>query len=380
MFPVELQFFLDTELVQCTHEVIHDIFPELKWGIESDLLKHSDQWPAAVALIKYRENFKPEDDCEFPVEVNFIHFPGRVPENDEEMLPLKLALLPKLAAIFECRVLCDAREFCHDEDGRPSYSFAESFLCRSGLIYSGCVCSYDVRHGAQPWNGWIPLEDLPAVALDSKGRTISKPAAIQDWVKTRDQSHLLEREFPHTIAPAPEIESDPNADFPFAEPEEMEREEKEAAEHFKRLEAWEKGYETTSSKQLISSGISLPPPDSFTDDSSTLHEKLWEVIHGLRACNTYLYSTDHLSDLELYTYLWNEGLNEGIMDLTGLTGCGMHLDILGSGDTESTNISLTYYDSAEYRADWLAKFPGEKIPAHIEKPHDRDRFLPKKNY
>ena len=387
MFPPDLTFHLDADLAQCTAEVIHGIFPNLQWGVEPDLLKHSDDWPEAVALIKNRIGFEPGEDCQFPVEVNFVHFPGRVPENEEEILPLKLGLLSKLAAIFECRVLCCAREYCHDEENRPAYSFVESFLCRSGRIYSGRISCHDAARGAKPGSEWIPLDDLPSVKIDETGKSISKPSAVLKWIETRDQTHLVEPEpkfeIPDLEPKSESSDEDEDDDFPFGSPfpgdEESEEADRELEEHFKRLDAWEKGYETTASKQLIDSGISLPPPDSFPDEAA-LHEKLWEVIHGLRSRNTYLYSTDHLSDLELYTYLWKDGLNEGIMDLTGLSNCGMHLDILGSGDDESTHISLTYYDSAEYRAEWLAKFPDEKIPAHIDKPYDRDRLLPQREY
>jgi hypothetical protein len=97
--------------------------------------------------------------------------------------------------------------------------------------------------------------------------------------------------------------------------------------------------------------------------------------------HTYLERTDHLSDRELYTWLWEEGLNESTADLSGLDlvgGC--HTSPIGGDDEESTLIGLIFYDSAIERAEWKAAFPDAEIPAHRDLPYDRDRHLPTAGY
>ena len=390
MFPIQLRFFLATPTENVSAPALHALLPGLGWGEESDLMAHSDQWPVAVALVKDRHGYEPEERCDFPAEVNFVHFPGRVTGNDAVMLPVKLALLRRLALNFECRVLCDAQGFCIEDEERSGHAYAwtESLLCQSGRIFSGVVPAYDVRDGARPAEPWMPLDETPQVFLNANGTLKHEERAIRqvkDWIESRDVSHL--RRPRHPVFPAPPSEPDRSAtpgeieaemDREFPPDDVLDREEADWETYTERLEAWEKGIGTTSSKQLISEGVALPPPDSLDDEN--LSEKLWEVIHGLRKKNTFLYHTDHLSDRELYTWMWEEGLNESTMDLSGLSDCGCHTSPIGSGDEESTLISLTYYDSAENRADWKASWPDDPIPAHLDPPCDRDRWLPRGDY
>lgn len=270
MFPVSLLFYLAATAESVPPRAVRGLFPALAWGGESDLLRHSDEWPASVVLVTDREGYEPEERCDFPVAVEFVHFPGRVAGNDLAMLATKLALLRRLSAAFECRVICDAKGFAEsdgDSQGR-AYAWVETFLCQGGRVYGGVVPHYDAREG-----------------------------------------------------------------------------------------------------------IALPPPDSLDDEALTA--KLWEVIHGLARVHTYLHRTDHLDDRELYTWLWEEGLNESTADLAGLDMIGgCHTSPIGGGDDESTEIELTYYDTAAERAEWKASYPDTAIPAHLALPCDRDRFLP----
>ena len=195
---------------------------------------------------------------DFPTEIVLPQFSGRVVGNAAMMLPAKLALLRLLAATFECRVICCARDFYHEEDRL-------------------------------------------------------KPTAE-------------------------EIEAEMAEEFP--SDEELDQEEWESSEHFKRLEAWERGFGTTAGKQLLEEGISLPPPTSLSDED--LPKKLWQIILGLADKNTYLHSTNHLDDRALYTWLWQEGLSDNIMSAAGLRDSGVHLDILCSGAFDATIVALNW--------------------------------------
>jgi hypothetical protein len=72
MFPVSLIFYLAAPLESVDARVIQDLFPGLEWGVESDLMKHSDEWPDAVVILTDREGYEPEERCDFPVEVEFL--------------------------------------------------------------------------------------------------------------------------------------------------------------------------------------------------------------------------------------------------------------------------------------------------------------------
>src|SRR4051812_41179935 len=76
-------------------------------------------------------------------------------------------------------------------------------------------------------------------------------------------------------------------------------------EAWKEISAFDHTPLTTSARELKRSGIELPAPETL--DDAALTAKLWEVIHGLAARNTTLSSTDHLSDRELYAWLYDHG-------------------------------------------------------------------------
>src|SRR5258705_10892256 len=56
---------------------------------------------------------------------------------------------------------------------------------------------------------------------------------------------------------------------------------------------------------LENSGLNLLVPSSLTDDDLT--PKLKETIERMSSLGAYLLHTDHLSDRELYEYLYNDG-------------------------------------------------------------------------
>jgi hypothetical protein len=124
---------------------------------------------------------------------------------------------------------------------------------------------------------------------------------------------------------------------------------------------------------LVRDGFYLPSPAEL--DATTLKEKLWELIRALAGYRLYLHNTDHLSDHELYSWLWEHGLREELMGF-GLPFGNCHLDIIGSGSDEHITLGLRYYDDENRRAQWAADFPEFPMPAHEQPPYDRDRHLP----
>jgi hypothetical protein len=144
---------------------------------------------------------------------------------------------------------------------------------------------------------------------------------------------------------------------------------------WKHVLDYEEAPYTTNFQQLETAGVSLPQPDSLTDQELTA--KLWEVIHKLALLRVFISQTDHLSDRELYTHLWTNSLREEVKVLPPHPDSAWHVELLGSWSEEDTRLYLKYYADAEWRQDWHRQFPEYLIPAHEDPPYDRDRFLPK---
>jgi hypothetical protein len=127
---------------------------------------------------------------------------------------------------------------------------------------------------------------------------------------------------------------------------------------------------------LAESGVSLPPPEELDDFQITA--RLWELIHGLALVGTFLHNTDHLSDRELYTDLWNEELREPTVLMPEDTAFACHIDMVGSGSLEHLNLYMKYYADDRERRSWLREWPDDDIPDHEDPPYDRDRRLPQR--
>jgi hypothetical protein len=126
--------------------------------------------------------------------------------------------------------------------------------------------------------------------------------------------------------------------------------------------------------ELVKGGMILPAPDEM--DDGTLHGKLWEVVRGMSLLGCYLNNTDHLSDRQLYELLWNEILREPTTLIPQNPNFACHIDIIGGCSREDLQIYLRHYADEEARKSWSADFPDEKMPEHVDPPHDRDRYLP----
>lgn len=132
--------------------------------------------------------------------------------------------------------------------------------------------------------------------------------------------------------------------------------------------------DTSEHELLRHDGVELPPADDLAD--AALSAKLWEVIHALGARNVFLHCTDHLSDRELYAFLVEEAFHEITKDMPVRPGWNQHLDVLGSGSEEDTELHLRYYADDEYRRRWAEEW-GDPLPPKEPRPYDRDRLLPK---
>ena len=139
--------------------------------------------------------------------------------------------------------------------------------------------------------------------------------------------------------------------------------------------AFERAEQITHKELLARDDVAVPAPEELQDEELAL--KLIEVIHTLAAHRIFLESTNHLSDRELYHYLWDDALNEWGPDLPPDNPMNCHLDLVGSGSEEHTDLWLKYYADDATRARWAIDFPEMMIPEHVDPPYDRDRHLPK---
>ena len=141
-----------------------------------------------------------------------------------------------------------------------------------------------------------------------------------------------------------------------------------------RVCEFEKAELDTNFNRLVQRGVGMVPPAEL--DDTNLRAKLQEVLCALAAIRCFLQDTDHLSDRELYTWLWSDGLREETPDLSQLGGA-WHTSPIGSGTDEDSNIFLKYYASEKERRRWKKEFPNDKLPLRCRLPYDRDRNLPR---
>lgn len=146
-------------------------------------------------------------------------------------------------------------------------------------------------------------------------------------------------------------------------------------EFLKHILAFETTEPTTLLQWLENAGQDVPPPDQL--DEVQLHAKLWEVINRMASLGAYLHHTNHLSDRQLYSYLFEEGLREDAVLFPDNPGYVYGLDLLGSGSEEDMQLYMKYFANDEYRADWTAEFPELDLPPHEDPPFDRDKDLPR---
>ncbi|MEY2564446.1 MAG: hypothetical protein QOH88_2639 [Verrucomicrobiota bacterium] len=140
--------------------------------------------------------------------------------------------------------------------------------------------------------------------------------------------------------------------------------------------AFERAEFGTNFNRLVQQGLALPPAAEL--DDAVLAAKLEEVIRELGLLRCFLYQTDHLSDRELYDWLWSIGLRDETPDSSEMPGGAWHTSPIGAGSDEDMAIWLKYYADDNDRQRWQRNFPNDPMPARESPPFDRDNFLRKR--
>jgi hypothetical protein len=138
-------------------------------------------------------------------------------------------------------------------------------------------------------------------------------------------------------------------------------------------------YETAEQISLLrlleNSGMEVLAPESLDNDA--LKIKLKEMIDRMASLGAYLLHTNHLSDRDLYEYLFHEALREETVLFPENPSYAYMIDLTGSGSEDDNQTYLKYYADEQYRRQWAHDWPNDPIPEREEPPFDRDRFLPR---
>ena len=137
-------------------------------------------------------------------------------------------------------------------------------------------------------------------------------------------------------------------------------------------------YETAEPISLLrlleNSGLEVPAPETLDDDALKL--KLKDIIDRMASLGAYLLHTNHLSDRDLYEYVYHEALREETVLFPENPSYAYMIDLTGSGSEDDNQMYLKYYANADYRRQWRHDWPDDPMPEHEEPPFDRDRLLP----
>ena len=142
----------------------------------------------------------------------------------------------------------------------------------------------------------------------------------------------------------------------------------------KHILAFESTNQLSLLQWLENAGLEVPSPEQLPD--AQLRDKLWEIIDRMASLGAYLHSTNHLSDRELYSYLFNEGLREDAVLFPEDPSFASHIDLVSSGSEEDIFLWMKYYADDATRQQWLKDFPDYEMPPREEPPFDRDQDLP----
>ncbi|HKG60070.1 MAG TPA: hypothetical protein VKB05_09925 [Pyrinomonadaceae bacterium] len=137
-------------------------------------------------------------------------------------------------------------------------------------------------------------------------------------------------------------------------------------------------YETAEQISLLrlleNAGLEVPAPETL--DDGALKIKLKEIVDRMASLGAYILHTNHLSDRDLYEYLYHDALREETVLFPENPSYAYMIDLTGSGGEDDNQTYLKYYADEEYRRQWAHDWPDDPMPEHEEPPFDRDRFLP----
>jgi hypothetical protein len=125
---------------------------------------------------------------------------------------------------------------------------------------------------------------------------------------------------------------------------------------------------------IENSGLDIPPPDQLDEDALII--KLRAIVERMATLGAYLLHTNHLTDRELYVYLYSDGLREEAVLFPENPSYAYMIDLTGSGSDADNQTYLKYYADEEHRNQWARDWPDDRLPEHEDPPFDRDRFLP----
>jgi hypothetical protein len=125
---------------------------------------------------------------------------------------------------------------------------------------------------------------------------------------------------------------------------------------------------------LENSGLSIPSPNEIGDQH--MAGKLKEVIESMASFGAYLLHTNHLSDRQLYEYLYTDGLREEAVLFPENPSYAYMIDLTGSGSEEDNQLYLKYYADEKHRKQWAQDWPDDPMPDQAATPFDRDKHLP----
>src|SRR5688572_1890989 len=145
-------------------------------------------------------------------------------------------------------------------------------------------------------------------------------------------------------------------------------------EFLKQVLAYETAESITLSQWLANAGMQVPSPKTL--DEPGLSVKLMEIIQRMSSLGAYLLHTNHLSDRELYQYLYDDALREEATLFPENPGFAYMIDLTGSGSDEDNQTYLKYYADEEHRKQWAQDWPEDPLPDHEEPPFNRDKYLP----
>jgi len=125
-------------------------------------------------------------------------------------------------------------------------------------------------------------------------------------------------------------------------------------------------------ERLAGAGIVLTDPDELDDIDLT--NQMWDAIQALVTLHIIPINTDHLSDRQVYAYLWCTVMSGEIVT-PDFFSRGWYIDFTGQGE-KGIDVYIKYYASADERDVYRRNFPHHSFPEHCDPPYNRDHLIP----